>query len=109
MNKFKIALMALAAAGLLALLSTAGLESMTGPVGTACAQSDWKMEFDAVCARTQDSGAIPTAELKDLVVRCDKLRPHIEKLDESQRKVFLKRLQMCRNLFAFVLESRDNK
>jgi hypothetical protein len=43
--------------------------------------------------------------LKGLIERCEKLRPRIEKLDESAAKVYLKRLQMCKDLFVFVLES----
>jgi len=48
-------------------------------------------------------------ELKSLVGRCDALKPRIEKLEETQRKVYLKRLQMCRDLLAFVLESKTGK
>jgi hypothetical protein len=77
--------------------------------GIAHAQEDWRKEFDDVCSKTQDAMVISSEELKNLVDRCDRLKPRIEKLDESQRKVFLKRLQMCRDLYFFVLESREKK
>lgn len=109
MNKSKITAVILASAIVLALLSPGGTKSMLNPAGTAYAQDDWKMEFDTVCAKSQDSGAIPFEELKELVTRCDKLRLRIDKLDETQKKVYLKRLQMCRDLFSFVLESREKK
>jgi len=48
-------------------------------------------------------------ELRRLVDRCDALRPGIEKLEEPQRKVTLKRLQMCRDFYAFVLEMKEKK
>ncbi len=51
--------------------------------------------------------ALPMDELKGLVSRCDKLKPRIEKLDESQRKVYSRRLQVCRDLYQFVIESRE--
>ncbi len=73
----------------------------------AFAQDDWKTEFETVCARTQEAAGMSRDELKNLVDRCDKLRPRIEKLDETQRKVYLKRLRMCRDLYAFVLESKE--
>jgi hypothetical protein len=73
------------------------------------AQSDWKNEFDDICSKTQDSMALTPDELKRLVGRCDALRPRIEKLEETQKKVYLKRLQMCRDLFAFVLQSKEGK
>lgn len=74
----------------------------------AAAQSSggWKQEFDAICARTQDAMALPSDELRSLIARCEKLSPAIERLGESERKVYGKRLQGCRSLFAFVLESR---
>ncbi len=75
-------------------------------VSAAWAQEDWRKEFDDVCSKTQDAMVFSADELRDLVGRCDRLKPRIEKLDESQRKVYLKRLQMCRDLYLFVLESR---
>jgi hypothetical protein len=71
----------------------------------AHAQEDWKAEFDDICAKTADSLSLSKAELKGLIERCDKLKPRIEKLDESTAKVYLKRLQMCKDLYAYVLES----
>lgn len=77
--------------------------------GVAHAQGDWKTEFDAVCARTQEAGEMTADELKKLVDRCDRLMPRIEKLDETERKVYRRRLQMCRELYAFMLESKETK
>ncbi len=71
----------------------------------AHAQDDWKAEFDDICAKTADALSLSKAELKGLIERCDKLRPRIEKLDESAAKVYLKRLQMCKDLYVYVLES----
>jgi len=73
------------------------------------AQEDWKTEFEDICSKTQDSMAFTTDELKSLVDRCDALKPRIEKLDESQKKVYLKRLQMCRDLLVFVMQSKPEK
>ena len=73
----------------------------------APAPADWKKEFEDVCGKTQDAMALPMEELRSLVSRCDRLRPQIEKLDESQRKVYSRRLQVCRDLYQFVVESRE--
>ncbi len=75
----------------------------------ALAQDDWKSEFEDICSKTQDSLSLTADELKSLVGRCDALKPRIEKLDEAQKKIYLKRLRMCRDLFAFVLESKEGK
>lgn len=75
-------------------------------VGTvAQAEESWKTEFDAICVKTSEAASLPKAEVLDLIERCDKLKPRIEALDESSKKVYLKRLQMCRDLFVYILES----
>jgi hypothetical protein len=48
-------------------------------------------------------------ELKGLIARCDKLKPQIEKEEESTQKVYLRRLHMCRELFQYVLDSKEPK
>ena len=78
-------------------------------VRAAYAQDDWKKEFEEICSRTDDAMSFTREELKSLIARCDRLKPVIEKLDESARKVYLRRLQLCRDLFAFVLESKEKQ
>jgi hypothetical protein len=77
--------------------------------GTALAADDWKSEFEAICAKTQDAMVLPADELKELVARCDRLKPAIEALEASPRKVYGKRLQACRDLYQFVLDTRGPK
>jgi len=69
----------------------------------------WQQEFDQVCSKTTDAMSLTVDELKSLVQRCDALEPRIEKLDESRRKVYSRRLKQCRGLYAYVLESRNNE
>jgi hypothetical protein len=103
--------LAIALATALVVLSSMPVLSNSGcaSAAAASAQDDWKKEFEDICSKTQDSMSFTPDELKSLVGRCDALRPRIEKLDETQKKVYLKRLQMCRDLLAFVLESRTGK
>jgi len=75
----------------------------------ASGEQDWKQEFDGVCAMTQDAMALSIEELDSLIKRCDALKSRIEKLDESTRKVYLRRLERCRDLYLFVLDSKRQK
>ncbi len=70
---------------------------------------EWQKEFDEVCSKTQDAMTFSTAELTALIQRCDALEPKIEKLDETRRKIYLKRLRQCRGLYAYVLESKKSE
>ncbi len=76
-------------------------------VRSASAEEDWKKEFEAICSRTDDAMSFSKDELKGLIARCDKVKSVIETLDESTRKVYLKRLKLCRDLFAFVLDAKE--
>ncbi len=77
--------------------------------GFAFAQDEWMKEFADICSKTQDPMTFTTDQLRDLVARCDRLKVQMEILEDTQRKVYLKRLQMCRDLFAFALETKEKK
>jgi hypothetical protein len=91
------------------LLSTGGSERAASGhalVSVAHAAEDWKGEFDDVCSKTTDSMDLSREELRTLVQRCERLKPRIVALDESTKKVYLKRLKMCRDLYQFVLDTK---
>jgi hypothetical protein len=68
--------------------------------------TDWRVEFDAVCGSTDASTSLSAEELASLIARCDKLAEVIGAEEETVRRVYLRRLKMCRDLLAFVLESK---
>lgn len=76
-------------------------------VRSAQAEEIWKQEFEEVCGKTDESTAMTKDELKALMTKCDKLKPLIEAQEETTRKVYLKRLQMCRDLLAYVYEVKS--
>ena len=84
----------------------AGIPSAS-EVRRACAQDGWREEFDAVCAKTDVAMTLSRDELSDLIGRCDRLKARIEAEEESTRKVYLRRLRMCQDLYRFVLQSKQ--
>lgn len=85
--------------------SEAALSAAPAPT----ALNGWQQEFEDICSRTQDAMTFSIEELTSLVQRCDALLPQIEKLDDTQRKVYTGRLRMCRGLYAYVLNSKKNE
>jgi len=71
-----------------------------------CGDPPWRVEFDETCANTASAMDFSLSELQALITRCEKLQKSMEQLDESTRKVFLKRVLMCKNLYQFVLDSK---
>lgn len=94
-----------------ALALTAPLPRWGAPptLPAARAAEAWRDEFERICARTQDAMTLSTDELRALVAAADALLPRIEQLGESERKVYGRRLKACRNLYAFMLETREEK
>ena len=84
---------------------------LTGPLpfgpSASLAQEAWKAEFDAVCSKTDVAMTLSVGELKNLIARCVKLEVQIEAQEESTRKVYLRRLQMCNDLYKYVLENKE--
>jgi hypothetical protein len=76
-------------------------------------QADWKQEFAEICAQTQNAMELSVTDLKDRIERCDKLQERIDKLEgpraETEKKVFTKRLKMCRELYNFALEHKEHE
>jgi predicted secreted protein len=73
----------------------------------AHAEESWKKEFDEICSKTEVSTTLTKEELRELIARGDRLRAVIATLDESARKVYLKRLQMCLDLFAYAVDMKE--
>ena len=92
-----------------ALAAAATLAAMfcLGRAGAQEQAADWRGEFEAVCVKTDIAMSLSSEELADLVARCDKLAERIGAEGEIVSKVYLKRLQSCRALFVYVLETRS--
>jgi hypothetical protein len=98
---------AAALAGCLILAAAVGSAGRPAALASARAEDGgWDAEFEAVCSRTQDAMTLSTETLESLVERCDRLVPGLAGLDDSRRKVYARRLKQCRDLYAFVLETR---
>ena len=69
----------------------------------------WRVEFDTICGQTDNAADMTVNDLKKALEKCDALKPKIEALEATPRKVYLKRLQMCRNLFTYLLEGKVKK
>lgn len=106
MNGLKLP--AAVAALLLTLFFTPSLDLRSrGLCQTACAEEPWKQELMEVCSKADEALSFSKEELKMLLQKGEKLKPEIEALAETPRKVYLKRLQKCMNLYIFVLESKE--
>jgi len=84
-----------------------GLFILCLAVPSFCGENAWRTEFDETCSKTTDSMMLSVDELTTLIQKCDRLQKAIEAEDETVRKVYLKRLQMCKNLYIFVRESKQ--
>jgi hypothetical protein len=84
------------------------LRALVGP-SASYAEEAWKKEFDDICSRTEASTTLPKEQIRELISRGERLKAVIETLDESTRKVYLKRLQMCLDLFAYAIDMKEKE
>jgi hypothetical protein len=73
------------------------------------ADESWKTEFEKICGQTDNAADMSIEDLKKSLEKCDALKVRIEALEATPRKIYLKRLQMCRNLLQFMIDSRQKK
>ena len=85
-----------------------GWGGLCGPPA-AHALEEWEKSMHEVCGKTQDAMGYSREELHGLIARCDAVIPLVEQLDEPEKTIALKRLKMCRELFVFVLESKEKE
>jgi hypothetical protein len=83
--------------------------STSTTLAQASSEEAWRKEFDDICVKTEDPMGLSAEELRGLVGRCRTLEKVIEGLDESTRKVYLKRLSMCRDLFIYMLTVKESE
>jgi hypothetical protein len=72
-------------------------------------EEPWRTEFDETCSKTSVAMTLTNGELRSLIEKCDRLQKVIETQEETVRKVFLKRLQMCKNLYTFTLDYKKQQ
>ena len=70
-------------------------------------ETGWRSELETLCAGTNNAMSFSREELQRRIALCDRLKSRIEGLDESARKVYGRRLQMCRDFYRFMLESKQ--
>ena len=92
--------------GRLKLLVPAGCLCLFLTLQAAYGADAWRTDFDATCAQSDNAMALSMPELKMLIEQCGRLQKIIEVQEETVRKVYLRRLQICRNLYQFVLEAK---
>ena len=97
--------------GLFALQLYSGTIFFSGQ-GTAYAKDDWKQEFAEVCRKTQNAMDLTPEELQGYIDRCNNLESRIQGLNGShvsEKKVYTKRLKMCKDLYVYTLEFREKE
>ena len=73
----------------------------------AAEQDEWKADFDRLCGVTDMAHTFSADELRSLVVDCDRLMATLEKVNPPKKKLYLFRLKKCRNLFSFMLSTKE--
>jgi len=69
-------------------------------------ENDFKEEFNELCGNTDIAMTLPVEKLEKLVKRCDNLMDKIKATEHLTKKTYLYRLEKCRNLYKFMIDSK---
>jgi len=104
MQKKKQTIIPIAAATMLvAVLFLSGGAGLVQGAGLA----EVKRDFEEVCSNSTNGEHLGKEELQKLIIRCDKLKPRIEGLDDTDRRFYLRRLKSCRDLYQFMIDTTE--
>jgi hypothetical protein len=66
----------------------------------------WKESFDEICSKAQVADSLSVNELSTLIERSNKLMPEIQAAEDPSKKIYIHRLNKCKALFEFMIESK---
>jgi hypothetical protein len=64
----------------------------------------WRDEFDRICGQTVEATSLSAERLRALVHDSDVLLKRLDLVSDPAKKVYVLRLQKCRDLFVYLLE-----
>jgi hypothetical protein len=67
-------------------------------------EGPWKEEFDRICAQTEIATSLATEQLEALVSDASTLIGQLREIEDPWAKVYIFRLEKCREFFEFVLQ-----
>lgn len=67
----------------------------------------WKTEFERICAQTEVATSLTKAQLLTLISDSEKLLEQLQAIDDPWAKVYILRLENCREFFRFTLEWQE--
>lgn len=65
---------------------------------------EWKEQFETICSQTTAAASLSAGQLQKLVNESDELLARLKLLEEPSVKVYIFRLEKCRDLFQFMLD-----
>jgi hypothetical protein len=62
-------------------------------------------EYNSICGDTQGAVLLPSEEINTLIDKCDKLLIKIKAADNPKKKIFIFRIEKCRNFYKYIADS----
>jgi polyhydroxyalkanoate synthesis regulator phasin len=80
------------------------LRSATEPVAEG---ESWKERFERICAQIEIAETLTREELEELIRECDALLEELQTLQAPGARVYVFRLEKCRDFFRYTLDLRE--
>ena len=68
-------------------------------------EESWMDEYNSICGDTQKAIKMHSEELNILIDKCDKLLNKIKGSDNPRKKIFIFRIEKCKNFYQYIADS----
>ena len=68
-------------------------------------EESWRDEYNSICGDSQEAVLLPREEINTLIDKCDKLLNKIKAADNPRKKIFIFRIEKCKNFYKFIADS----
>lgn len=80
-------------------------ETLAADTGT----SEWKEEFDLICAQTEIATSLSKEQLNELISDSDELLTRLAKLKDPWAKIYIRRLEKCREFYRYTIDWQESE
>ncbi len=72
-------------------------------------EESWLRELDELCGSSQAAMTLSSEEVTTLVERCDRIIAEITGTDNPRKKLYLFRLERCRNFYQYIINLKSKE
>lgn len=71
-------------------------------------EESWKKQYNRLCGKSHEAVSMTEEDLASHIKQCDELLRTIDQSDYLRKKIYLFRIEKCRNFYQFLIDSKKD-